>query len=79
MPLPDDIVEIPLTAAQAAVLLPLVRLQPEKRQGLLFVSVGPKVTPGGTVLRLQAKWLPWSTAQKVLRLIHAPQKAVGAA
>jgi hypothetical protein len=74
MPDPDQIIEIALTAEQTARLLPLIREQPIRRKGLLFVTVGPTVTSTGTLLRLQAKWIAWPRAQAVLRLINSAVK-----
>jgi hypothetical protein len=66
--LPFDLVTILLTDAQRRQLEPLVRRQ--GRRGLLLVSIAPHIQNGNNVFRLQAKFLPWRTANKILKLIR---------
>jgi hypothetical protein len=65
-----DIVTLPLTDEQARLVAPLVRRQAKERKGLLLVSVAPSLQDGRTVFRLQACFLPWPLANRVLRIIR---------
>jgi hypothetical protein len=64
---------LPLSDAQAAALATLVHEQPKRRQGLIFVSVAPfwSVKAGQTRFRLQARFVPWQKASRVLKLLEA--------
>ena len=68
--LPLDIVTLPLTDEQGELVAPLVRRQASERRGLLLVSVAPDVRHGRTVFRLQACFLPWRLANRVLQIIR---------
>ncbi len=68
--LPFNIVTLPLTAEQGELVAPLVRRQAPERKGLLLVSVAPDLREGRTVFRLQACFLPWRVANRVLRIIR---------
>lgn len=65
-----DIVTLPLTGEQGELVAPLVRRQAKERKGLLLVSVAPDMRDGRTVFRLQACFLPWPLANRVLRIIR---------
>jgi hypothetical protein len=68
--LPFDLVTILLTDAQRRQLEPMVRRQCQDRRGLLLVSIAPHIQNDNNVFRLQAKFLPWRTANKILKLIR---------
>jgi hypothetical protein len=72
LPFSDAIVTVALSDQQQAQLLPLVSRQAIHRKGLLFLSVAPfwSVEEQQTQLRLQATFLPWKTANKILKLIR---------
>jgi hypothetical protein len=67
----DVILTLTLTDSQRRQLEPLVRRQATDRRALIFVSVGPFIDDNGqTAFRLQAKFLPWRHANKVLKIIR---------
>lgn len=72
--LPFDLVAFPLTEEQARLVVPLVRRQAEDRRGLLFVSVAPNVQDGSNLFTLQAQFLPWRKANRVLKIIREGEK-----
>ena len=65
----DSLVTLRLTDEQRQQLEPLVRRQVEDRKGLLLVSVAPFMENGEPAFRMQAMFLPWKTASKVLKLV----------
>jgi hypothetical protein len=64
------LVTLVLTDSQRQQLEPLVRRQVKDRRGLLFVSVAPFLENGQTAFRLQAKFVPHRTANRLLRIIR---------
>jgi hypothetical protein len=62
--------ELTLSDEQAALVAPLVRRQALERRGLLLVSVAPDLRDGRTIFRLQACFLPWRLANKILKIIR---------
>ena len=44
-------------------------LESDNRKGLLLVSVAPFMENGEPAFRMQAIFLPWKTASKVLKLV----------
>jgi len=68
--LPFKIVTLPLTDEQGRLVAPLVRRQAKERKGLLLVSVAPNVEQGRNEFRLQAVFLPWPSANRVLRIVR---------
>jgi hypothetical protein len=72
LPFTAGITTITLTPDQERDLLPLVQRQVIDRRGLLFFSVAPfmDVEAGSPALRLQAVFLPWKIANRVLKLIR---------
>jgi hypothetical protein len=67
---PDAIVTMTLTDSQREMLSPLVRQQSRDRRGLILVSVAPHLDRGRSFFRLQAKFLSWKSANKVLKIIR---------
>lgn len=70
LPFDAGIITMALTNSQRRQLEPLVRRQVQDRRGLLLVSVAPDLREGCTVFRLQAKFLDWKRANKILRIIR---------
>lgn len=68
--LESDIVTVLLTDEQRNALAPLVREATADRKGVIFFSAAPCIENGQREFRLQAKCLPWKTANKVLKLIR---------
>ena len=64
------IVTIELSPQQAAVFHPLLERQADERRGLLLMSVAPDLLDGQAIFRLQAVFLAWPAARKVLKIIR---------
>jgi hypothetical protein len=73
LPFNSEIVTVVLSDRQRDQLMPLVEKQATDRRAVVFVSVAPfwDLDAGETRLRLQAAFLDWKTANKVLKLIRA--------
>jgi hypothetical protein len=67
LPFDPGIITIELSPAQVCDLIPLLRRQVIDRRGLIFVSIAPYIEANG--FRLQAKFLRWPVANKVLKLL----------
>jgi hypothetical protein len=71
----SGIVTLQLTESQREQLQPLVRRQVAERRGLLLCSVAPHFNNGKSCFRLQAKFLTWPAAQRVLKIVREDNEA----
>jgi len=72
LPFGPDLITLALTDSQSQQLRCLIRRQVTDRKGLLSCSVAPFISSenGETHFRLQAAFIPWKTANKVLKIIR---------
>jgi hypothetical protein len=76
-PLTDGVpVKMALTDTQREQLAHLVYRQGKEHKELIFVSAAPfwSSEAGGTRFRMRAKWVRWPIANKILKLINAPER-----